>query len=497
MATYEPPIENLPIFDPSVFIVENVPLTYNEALGSFLAYPVAQGTEDLSIINVNGLATFNANEIHNQIATFNNQIIINDVSNINTNLNGENIIVNDISNNKYCNIESDKITLFSPTTTNTLTTDSWSGNIASVNTSANLTHYLGFFDSSGSGSGKIQKNVNLSCNPSTSTISATNFIGSISNAMNAMAVSLTSDDTLGNYYIPFTKTSTATNNSLYIDNTSSALFYNPNTSTLNASIFSGSSNSVAITDDNSATIYYPTFVSGSGAQSLRADITGSPLQYEPSPGRMTVSSLRCDFYGPSSSVSMMSFGTGLTTGSITFTSNQTSGSINIGSTTCTTGLCNIRPPLVCLRQIQTTNSTTYPPNVATHLGYTVQTLGSAFTTTALLSSTNTNLMSYTFTSSEYGTYQFSAIVAIAPTDNTLSRQLILAINQTSATVINTPFRDLQYTIATVGAGYLQVSGVYQIYSGSPTVYLVGYCLGSAANVTTTFQTSHFSYTRIA
>ena len=94
MATYEPPIENLPIFDPSVFIIENVPLTYNEALGSFLAYPVAQGTEDLSIINVNGLATFNANETHNQIATFNNQIIINDVSNINTNLNGDNIIVN-------------------------------------------------------------------------------------------------------------------------------------------------------------------------------------------------------------------------------------------------------------------------------------------------------------------------------------------------------------------------------------------------------------------
>lgn len=289
MATYEPPIENLPIFDPSVFIVENVPLTYNEALGSFLAYPVAQGTEDLSIINVNGLATFNANEIHNQIATFNNQIIINDVSNINTNLNGENIIVNDISNNKYCNIESDKITLFSPTTTNTLTTDSWSGNITSVNTSSNLTHYLGFFDSSGTGSGKIQKNENLSCNPSTSTISATNFIGSISNASK---ISLISDDSPSTCYIPFTKTTTPTDNSLYIDNTTLPLSYTPNSSTLTAAIFNGSASTVAVTDTNIDATYYLTFVGASGAgQTLRADINTAPLSYNPSTALLTVNSL--------------------------------------------------------------------------------------------------------------------------------------------------------------------------------------------------------------
>lgn len=106
-------------------------------------------------------------------------------------------------------------------------------------------------------------------------------------------------------------------------------------------------------------------------------------------------------------------------------------------------------------------------------------------------------MSYAFTSADYGTYQFSAIVALSPTDNSVSRQIIVAISQTSASVTSGPFRDLQYTIATVGAGYLKVDGVYQIYSGSPTVYLVGYCLGSAANITTTSSTSHFSYTRIA
>jgi hypothetical protein len=106
-------------------------------------------------------------------------------------------------------------------------------------------------------------------------------------------------------------------------------------------------------------------------------------------------------------------------------------------------------------------------------------------------------MSYAFTSANYGTYLFCAIVALAPTDNTASRQLIIAISQASATVINTPFVDLQYSTATVGYPYLKVNAVIQIYTGSPTIYLVGYCFGSAANVQTSTSTSHFSFTRIA
>ena len=188
----------------------------------------------------------------------------------------------------------------------------------------------------------------------------------------------------------------------------------------------------------------------------------------------------------------------IATGSVNImTQNQTTGSIFIGSTGCTTGLLNVNPPIVLARQIQTTNSTTYPPNAVNHLGYTTQTLGSAFTTNTLLASTNTNLMSYSFTSADYGTYQFSAIVALSPNDNTASRQLILAISQTSATVINTPFLDMKYSTANVGHPYLNVQGVIQIYSGSPTIYLVAYCLGSAASVQTLNSTSHFSYTRIA
>jgi hypothetical protein len=92
---------------------------------------------------------------------------------------------------------------------------------------------------------------------------------------------------------------------------------------------------------------------------------------------------------------------------------------------------------------------------------------------------------------------FSAIVALSPNDNTASRQLILAISQTSATVSDTPFIDVSYSTANVGYSYLKIQAVIQIYTGSPTIYLVGYCLGSAATVITTSSLSHFTYTRIA
>ena len=58
MASYLPPTENLPIFDPSVF--QNAgeeALTINNASKYFLKYPNAQGTENLQTTNVNGILT--------------------------------------------------------------------------------------------------------------------------------------------------------------------------------------------------------------------------------------------------------------------------------------------------------------------------------------------------------------------------------------------------------------------------------------------------------
>ena len=58
MATYQPPTETLPIFDPNVFISNNTSLTPATADLRYLRFPYAQGTENLQVINVDGVATF-------------------------------------------------------------------------------------------------------------------------------------------------------------------------------------------------------------------------------------------------------------------------------------------------------------------------------------------------------------------------------------------------------------------------------------------------------
>ena len=60
MATYQPPTENLPIFDPTVFAVSLAPLTQADADLLYLKFPTAQGTENLLAINVDGQAIFNS-----------------------------------------------------------------------------------------------------------------------------------------------------------------------------------------------------------------------------------------------------------------------------------------------------------------------------------------------------------------------------------------------------------------------------------------------------
>jgi hypothetical protein len=59
MTSYQPPTEDLAIFDSSVFLSGDEPLTYNQAVKKFLKYPNAQGTENLLTTNVNGVLTAN------------------------------------------------------------------------------------------------------------------------------------------------------------------------------------------------------------------------------------------------------------------------------------------------------------------------------------------------------------------------------------------------------------------------------------------------------
>ena len=65
-----------------------------------------------------------------------------------------------------------------------------------------------------------------------------NGLALIGNASSATEIALTSDNTSGAYFIPFSKTASSTLNTLYIDNTTTPLTYNPSTSTLTATTFS-------------------------------------------------------------------------------------------------------------------------------------------------------------------------------------------------------------------------------------------------------------------
>jgi hypothetical protein len=211
------------------------------------------------------------------------------------------------------------LVLTSGATINTLSAADWTGNIKTVNTGANSTHYLNFSDSSGTGQGHPQKNTSLSCNPSTGLLTATTFSGSLSgNATSASSIALTSDNTSGNFYIPFSKTTTPTANTLFIDDTTSPLTYNPFTHALSATSFLGNASSasaVALTSDNTSGSYFIPFSKTVTTSSpLFVDNATIPLTYNPSTNTLTAS----NFNGIASTAS--------TASTVSLTSDNTSGS---------------------------------------------------------------------------------------------------------------------------------------------------------------------------
>jgi hypothetical protein len=208
------------------------------------------------------------------------------------------IISNDISvNEPFIRLDS------SAGITNTLDHDRWTGFIRSENTTANLVHYLGFFDNSGTGYGHPQKSALLSCNPALGIISATTFSGNATSSSTAVGVNLTSDNTAGTYFLPFSKTVTATGNSLFIDNTTTPLTYNPSTSTLTATNFAGSATTsvgLNLTSDNTAGTYFLPFskTATATANTLFIDNVTGPLTYNPSTSTLAASYFSGDIILP-------------------------------------------------------------------------------------------------------------------------------------------------------------------------------------------------------
>ena len=287
------------------------------------------------------------------------------------------------------------ISLNNGITTNTLTATEWSGNIQTVNTTANLTHYLNFSDSSSTGYGKPQKNASLSCNPSTGLITATTFSGSLTgNASSASSISLTSDDTAGTYYLPFSKTVTSSS-TLYVDNTTTPLTYNPNTSTLTASIFSGSASTVALTSDNTSGTYYLPFsktVTGTANQLYIDNVTG-PLTYNPNTSTLTASIFS---------------GTATTSNSILLTSDDTAGTYYLPFSKTTASAS------ASLFIDDTTTPLTYNPSTST---LTATTFVGALTGNATSATTSTNATNLVLTSDNTsGTYYIPFSKSVAGTN---------------------------------------------------------------------------------
>ena len=185
---------------------------------------------------------------------------------------------------------------------NSLTSSSWSGGIASQATVMNMNHYILGSMSSITGSDIPQKNSNLYFNPSLQTLYSTTFSGnltgtaSIANTINTNTYNLATT-----CYIPFTSSTAGSGKALYVDDTTGPLTYNPSTSTLTASIFSGalsgnstSASTVSTVSDNTAGTYYLPFVKTTALltpnQQIYIDDKTGPLTYNPSTGALTSTS---------------------------------------------------------------------------------------------------------------------------------------------------------------------------------------------------------------
>jgi len=125
------------------------------------------------------------------------------------------------------------INIFSNNNTfNNLISGSISGNSATSTTSSTT---ISAPDSSLSNNVPLKDGINIFSNNNT----FNNLIsGSISgNSATSSTISLTSDNTGGTYFIPFSKTTSATTNILYIDNITGTLNYNPSVGLLNSPQF--------------------------------------------------------------------------------------------------------------------------------------------------------------------------------------------------------------------------------------------------------------------
>ena len=280
MSAYNPPIEDLPIFDTNAFTNAN---TGNGALVSeYLQFPIAQGVE-----------------------TFPNGLVGNLTGNASTSSLSTQVVVSALTTdtNCYCCfvVNTGNRGIAIDTTTNGDYRYNPSTNILTVrNLLANTLYAIGTNDlniATSTITNKIYFNGTSATNnicymDSTGLTMATGKTITGNLAGNASLITMTSDDTSGNYFIPFTKLSGTGSKSVFIDDTTGPLTYNPSTGTLTCSnivgTITGSASKVVIggkTDDfNYKLIFSDEFGS---SQNLYIDADDN-ITYNPSTDTLNV-----------------------------------------------------------------------------------------------------------------------------------------------------------------------------------------------------------------
>jgi hypothetical protein len=306
MSVISPPEPNLDTFNNTYWTTDDIPLTQAEANKLYLKYPIAQGTQTLQAVNINGITTINETT---------------------TITNSKNLLLTD------------------GTTTNTISHSGYT----TRNSVQNLTHYLNFSDSSSTGIGNIQKTAGISCNPFTNNITATSFTG---NASNAIAVSTTNTNASSPLlYLVGTQPGAGDNKTLYGDYGTTPLTYNAFASTLTAVNFDGNAttattatnaNGVLITSDNTAGTYYIPFAktSGTGNKPLFFDDATTPLTFNPSTVSLGINSSSIAQPSGSGDLTISNTSTIGLGGNINITpstSASAAGNINLTTSTAPTG----------------------------------------------------------------------------------------------------------------------------------------------------------------
>lgn len=228
MSSYGPPTEDTAIFDTIYFKQGEEFLTQNQADRRYLRFPNAQGTENLAAINVNGLATFNANIVCSTIEDLTGTLTLDAIG---TTITGDTEIQGFLNMNAVVLAdrridmnggEIHQVSLVHSQNNNDITIEAKGTGDVILETAT-----IPRLTISDTGFQTFQGG--MTYNNATNTLTAGTFSGTATNANNVL---VTSDNTSGTYYIPFVKTSGTGNKPLFMDDATGPFTFNPSTQTL-------------------------------------------------------------------------------------------------------------------------------------------------------------------------------------------------------------------------------------------------------------------------